>query len=288
MFAQGDISAKIVCDSWSMGVRLTTFECEVPKVFLQDLNTHRMLSRNAASSAAIPTKTIIENIRNGNYYHPPKWFRNTPGMQTVEEITDEYELDSLDDSWGRMVDRACEDAEFLASLGLHKRYANRVLEPYMMVKWLVTATDWDNFLNLRQHGGAQYELQVLAGKIRDLLNTHEPQATKYHVPYLRGWEELDVQTRPITDDEFRQFALISAARCARVSYNKTEAQDRRDEINRAQKLLDSGHMSPFEHIAKVDATWKSRSPYGYCGNFRLPWVQFRKTIKGESVWEPTT
>ena len=54
-------SSRILADSIGPhSVRLTTFEVSLPRPFLSEFNTHRMLSRNSASSRAIPTERLIE------------------------------------------------------------------------------------------------------------------------------------------------------------------------------------------------------------------------------------
>ena len=59
------ISAEIVADSISpSNQRITSFVCIFPRFILSEFNTHRMLSRNAASSRAIPTKKFLEQIIN--------------------------------------------------------------------------------------------------------------------------------------------------------------------------------------------------------------------------------
>ena len=55
------ISAKVIADSvCPKGVRMTTMEIEYPRFILAELNTHRMLSKNSASSRAIPVKSMHE------------------------------------------------------------------------------------------------------------------------------------------------------------------------------------------------------------------------------------
>src|SRR5882672_5561747 len=86
------ISAKIIRDSISPdGHRLTTVEATFPKFLNAELNTHRAFSRNLASSRAIPSKRILEQVENDPYM--PIWYgANMAGMQAPEEIKD-------DDKW---------------------------------------------------------------------------------------------------------------------------------------------------------------------------------------------
>ena len=58
------ITARILADSVSPeAVRMTTMEIEYPRFILAELNTHRMLSKNSASSRAIPVKAMHEQIK---------------------------------------------------------------------------------------------------------------------------------------------------------------------------------------------------------------------------------
>ena len=59
-----EIKARIVADSMAPnGCRITTFELEFPRIILCEWNTHRQISRNTASSRAIPVAKMIELIR---------------------------------------------------------------------------------------------------------------------------------------------------------------------------------------------------------------------------------
>ena len=56
------ISAKVIADSISNGVRITSLQLHLPKFILAELNTHRVFSRSSASSRAIPTDKIIQML----------------------------------------------------------------------------------------------------------------------------------------------------------------------------------------------------------------------------------
>ena len=66
------------------GVRLTTFVLEYPRFIHSELMTHRVFSRNASSSRAIPVSKIIDNIEN-DIAMPVHWGKNQKGMQAREE-----------------------------------------------------------------------------------------------------------------------------------------------------------------------------------------------------------
>ena len=83
------ISAKIVADSISSrGQRLTTLELSYHRFIHSEFMTHRMFSRNATSSRAIPVSTMLSLVRD-NPAIPIHWGKNQPGMQAREELTQE-------------------------------------------------------------------------------------------------------------------------------------------------------------------------------------------------------
>lgn len=53
----------MLADSIASGVRLTTLQVTMPRIVLAEFNTHRMLSRNSASSRAIPVEKRIAQVR---------------------------------------------------------------------------------------------------------------------------------------------------------------------------------------------------------------------------------
>ena len=64
---KGGISAEIVGDSISDMVdnkRIITYVLEYPRFIHSEFMTHRLFSRNAASSRVIPVKKVIELVEN--------------------------------------------------------------------------------------------------------------------------------------------------------------------------------------------------------------------------------
>ena len=79
--------AKILADSISLaGHRLTTFEVCFPRIVLAEFNTHRVFSRNSASSRAIPVKKMLEKVQKDPFV-PSYWGKNQKGMQAAEQIS---------------------------------------------------------------------------------------------------------------------------------------------------------------------------------------------------------
>lgn len=267
--------AKIVLDSVSPdGVRLTTMEIVIPRIVLAEFNTHRVFSRNSASSRAIPVKKMLQRV-NDDPYIPEIWTSNQPGMQG-EVITDGNKLALCKMHWLGARDEMVDRVECLLNVGLHKQTTNRLLEPFMWHTIIVTATEWSNFFHLRNHEHAHPAIQRTAACMQKIFETNDPVKVPWggwHRPYVPLDEHLDE----------RDATKVSAGRCARVSYLTHDGErDPVKDVELHDKLLGNGHMSPLEHVAqcrlhKGERIW-FRSEFG---NFRPPWVQYRKTIPNE-------
>lgn len=261
------ISATIVLDSISKeGKRLTTFELVLPKQLLAQLNTHRSLSKNAASSRAIPTKTFKQSI----LYQPvmPVWTYNKPGM-VGDRVVDLDEISGMDRVWLETRDIVLEQVDKLVKLGVHKQTANRLLEPWFYAKVVCSATDLDWFFYLRDSGNAQEEIAILARCMKAALAESTPtllSLDEWHIPYILP----DEQCLPL-----ETCLKISVARCARVSY-KTHDNNLLSTIEKDLKLFEQLkndlHLSPFEHQARP-----ATIPGYRCTNFK-GWVQNRELV----------
>lgn len=280
------ITAKIISDSINAhnGVRLTTFECEIPRIILAENNTHRVFSRNASSTRAIPTKTLISQIWNDPFI-PVYWGKNQAGMQAKEELTG-FNLTAAKFAWKAASRIACCVAWTLSKIGMHKQIAGRVLEPFMMTKWLVTATEFDNWYNLRDHSDAQPEIQALAREMKSAQEKSVPKALhqgQWHIPYVKT-EYLMIDgkhTQKYFDNYGNEISLadalkISTSCCAQVSYRKNnESLEKAIEIHNKLLYSNPKHASPCEHqatpILTDDTTIFSR-------NFRC-WDQYRIIVE---------
>lgn len=259
------ISAKIIADSISPhGVRITTFELEYPRFIHSEFMTHRMFSRNAASSRAIPVERAISLVRE-NTAMPIHWGKNQPGMSAKEEcnalLSGDAEFDGYtrEEWWNEARDMAILHAEEFARRGYHKQIVNRLLEPFMHIKVVLTATEYENFWWLRDHKDAQPEIADLARVMREEYNKSQPIELahgEWHVPYYGeghwphggiGEDHTNVDAAGYT---LEQAIAISASCCAQVSYRKLD-----DSLEKAEgiyrRLVESErvHASPFEHQA---------------------------------------
>ena len=274
--------AKILKDSVSpSGVRLITWELTYPRFVHAELMTHRVFARNSASSRAVPTKKMLERIKNDPVF-PKYWGKNQSGMQANEELSaDDIELTKRE--WLELRDITMSYVERWLERGLHKQIANRPLEAWMFITVIVTATEWDNWYGQRTAEQAQPELRWVAREMFDIQHESKPTLIdygKWHTPLLEK-DEIEILTHI---EGWSQEALkdISVGRCGRVSYLTHEGiRDPSEDVKLAKdKMKPFGHMSPFEHVATpIDA----RSDNQWAGPF-YGWLQYRKIIPGESVY----
>lgn len=143
------IEAKIIADSKNeFGNRITTLIVTMPRYILAEFNTHRMLSKNSASSRAIPFEKNLESVKN-NPFIPIAFMKDHKGMQGTEYFSSKEDILTCKDIWNRSKDSAITNSTFLAGFGITKQLANRLLEPFMWHTVIVTGTEWENFFALR-------------------------------------------------------------------------------------------------------------------------------------------
>lgn len=282
------ITAEVICDSVSAaGARITSMQLEYPRMVHSELMTHRLFSRSASSSRAIPVTKIIQRVMDDPAM-PVAWGLNQRGMQAGEEVTGDVRKKAID-IWLSARDAAVAHAEQLIELGLAKQVVNRILEPFAHIRVIVTATDWTNFFNLRCHPAADPTMQLLALTMNEALFASTPKRlrdSEWHLPYVTAVERQQIDWYDDGDDTghlpLETAIKYSVARCARVSYAKhgTENIDHIADVDLYDKLLASGHMSPFEHQAfpLFNAHEKSANFTG--------WFQYRKRLPHESVYQP--
>lgn len=279
------ITAKVIEHSKS-GVGapdLITLQLAYPRFIHSEFMTHRLFSRNAASSRAIPVAKMIEQVRT-NPAMPVHWGKNQPGMQAHEELQDTVEARQ---SWQRAARQAADLAEHMNAIGLHKQVANRILEPFQIMHVIVTATEWDNFFALRDHEDAEPNIRMLAQQMRAAIIMSNPRkvwsgshlSDNWHLPYVTAEERAQCPEEPY------YLAKLSAARCARVSYLTHEGKkpDPQKDLDLYERLVGSEplHASPIEHQAYPDRKPLGSNDWFHAkqhGNF-VGWVQLRKTVE---------
>jgi hypothetical protein len=287
------ISARVLCDSISpQGQRLTTMEWTFPRVILAEVNTHRMLSRNAASSRAIPTEKLIQRVVDDPFV--PEFRQNQKGMQ-AGDVLDDDQAELARTLWLEGRDDAVNKARLMHTLNIHKQYVNRLLEPWMFCTIIVSATDWANVWHLRCSPEAEPSFQAVATMAREAMEASQPKevpAGWWHWPLIEDQDIQDVQAyldssayhggEGISCSHMEMVlpeyvTKVSVGRCARVSYLTHEGKrDVLADIELHDRLAKSGHWSPFEHVATPDTERE------YWGNF-AGWRQYRKDFANENV-----
>ena len=239
------ITAKIILDSINIaGIRITTFQLSYPQYIHPQVLTHRAFSRNASSSRAIPVKTMLEDAINNFEY--PTFKANQPGMAAENELPEDN-FKAAEYIWGKAFETAVLACRTLEQLGVHKQSVNRLLQPFTNINVVLTATDFENFFDLRLAHDAQQEIQELARCMKEALDNSTPCKLRYnewHIPFILQEEE--------TEYTLADRLLTSVARCARVSYNKqNRISSLSEDAELAFRLIKDGHYSPLEHVAKA-------------------------------------
>ncbi len=277
--------AEVVADSTSNAeIRLISVEVTMARFVLAELNTHRVFSRNSASSRAIPTEKQLKRILS-KPYTPREWGQNAAGMSSREILSDN-EAETADRLWlaardcmvvyanrlngglESIKDPELQDilrdkeldkdygSDILTDSKVHKQFVNRLLEPFMYHTVLITATEWNNFFALRINEAAQPEIRRAAELIQKAIDESKPEKLddkELHMPYI--------------DDELRHgfepevLKKVATARAARLSYlnqarhkesltkGKSVREIIQEDVNLHDHLVSSGHMSPLEHVA---------------------------------------
>ena len=303
------IEAKIVADSICNGNRITSFILTYPRFIHAELMTHRMFSRNSASSRAIPFEKMVKMVEEDPFI-PIAWQKSHVGMQGTEYWGKE-ESDKMDLEWLQARNKAIYQARMLHYAGVTKQLCNRLLEPFMWHTVLVTATEWENFFELRcpkyklfglgggpqksrkdwlkymqfssmlhpsqypkteeewwsiSESSAEIHIQSLAEAMWDARNESTPkqlQAGEWHIPFgdrfnndggkfvkylMKIWQNKQAPTNGNEEERVK----IATARCARLSYMTFDGDiDYEKDIKLHDSLLESHHMSPFEHCCRA-------------------------------------
>lgn len=316
------ISAKPILSSQLIGHphRLDTILATYPRWIHAEGRTHRalriaeglevlpptpslmedpLLSRNAASSRAIPVAKMIEDILSDPAV-PVFWGKNVAGMQANEELP-KHLASKARDIWLSSMHAAIAHARAMVALGIddaerpigaHKQIVNRMLEPYMHIRVLVSATEWSNFLALRIHEAAEPHIQLLAREIKaclDLPAMQELRPGDWHLPFV------DESDKNFARDNFPQNQLdylrkLSTARCASTSYLTVDSKPMLPSVAEAlhDKLVGASplHASPAEHPAQADekgtlfnATWRNAGQHRNYVGFR----QYRAMLPNDTL-----
>lgn len=272
------MKAEVIAHSVTdLSIEMVTWELECPRFIWAEMLTHGRLSKNASSSRAIPNKRLTQDILDHTAM-PVFWGGNKPGMQAGEEIDAQVqdpitgEMLSREDAWKRAASYGVAWARAFHEAGYHKQLSNRLCENLGHIRAVVSGTELENFFNLRCHPDAQPEINALARMMRSSLRKSEPRLLKneeWHLPYVtledrQKLVKIVLQSDKLKGATITQVAeianglarLVSAARCARVSYKTfhgtTSTLEEDLKLCRQLALSVPGHWSPFQHQAKPD------------------------------------
>lgn len=263
--------------------RLTTISARFPRAVLAEVNTHRVFSRNSASSRARSVKATIEDVMTRPYI--PLFTANQKGMggQYVtaevreraivawEAARDAAVVSELRMLLGDLLADSGTDQEIAAdyvalldlyyekvynaenpdpaALSIHKQNANRLIEPFSWHEAIITSSYWDNFLDLRNHDEAQPEIRAMAKLVDATLRASQPEVTWLHLPFIAP-EDKPALSPLVRFADIRDVSLRSSTECAQISYrDKSRAVKANATTALGERLLLSKHFSPFEHVA---------------------------------------
>lgn len=238
------ITAKVIAHSRNkIGTELLTFELQYPRYIHAEVMTHRVFSRNAQSSRAIPVERAIQLVLEEPV--EPIFMKNQRGMQADNRLSG-VELDDARRTWALARAAAVSAAERMLDIDVHKQVANRLLEPFSHIKVILSGTEFENFYKLRIAPDAQQEICELAIAMKSAAERSNPvkrSEGSWHLPYI---SEDEIANVPL-----KYLKQASVARCARVSYlNHDRSSPRIDKDMELYSFLkESMHLSPFEHVA---------------------------------------
>lgn len=281
--SKAQFSAKVLADSVNVcGNRLTTWEVTYPRIIHSEMLRHRIMSRNAASSRAVPIERFIGAVIETPFI-PLHIGAAQGGMQAfneVDETTRKMLVNDIADCRFGMTALA----EYLSKRGVHKQVANRYLEPFLFITEIISTTSFRHFELLRDHPMAEPHIQIVARMMSQTRSESIPellQVGQWHLPLI--YEE----DKHLSLEDQKK---VSVARCARVSYvRQNEIKDYADDFALHDRLVgsDPKHASPTEHQATPEV--KNLGALGdplwvplKSGNF-LGWKQYRKEIIGEFI-----
>lgn len=261
---KGICSATVIASTRNpyTGTVITTMELVYPRFIHSEFMTHRMFSRNASSSRAIPVERLIKEAT----VIPIHWTKNEKGMVGKETFSED-DIERLKAQWGCARYSAKYNARNMSFIGVHKQVANRLLEPFSFIRVVCTATEWNNFFTLRMAPDAEPHMNDLAHAMYDSMYNSVPIEALEHKPYCDNLPK-----------DFNEPWIVSGARCARVSYNKyTGVPSIVSEDTKLYKSLrDNGHMTPLEHYCFA------YNDKGFYANLRS-WASHRYCIEHNSL-----
>jgi hypothetical protein len=273
--------SKVIAFSISdLGNEIITWEITVPKWLVGEINTHKVeIERNSASSRAVPTKLIIDMVE--EFPCLPIWRYNQSGMTPAEPLDKEDEA-YANQVWLETRDLVVAQVQKLQKLPsgrtVSKGTANRPLEFVMWTKIVLTMTGGggigiNNFFGLRDKPEAQPEFQYVAHIMHKQYHNSTPKLQEWHIPYFNwdkikieenGYYRIDDRLYSDVGEMYKQLAIISSARCGRVThYKQGQEFTIEEEMKRGQSFAENGHFSPLRHASRAGGNQWYGNMYGW-------------------------
>ena len=197
------------------GAEIFTLLTEYPRFIHSEVLRHRNVSHSVASSRAIPAKLLMGQVRD-NPAMPVLWPKQHKGMQGTEVFEN---CAYLAHEWRELKDHVLQGSEHLTELGLSKQLTNRLIEPWVMCRDVMTFTRpqiegffmlrhpwyeiddykngqpiknivWEGKVNL--NFPAEYNIQNLAIEMKKAMDDSEPDELlegDWHLPFVTIFNE---------------------------------------------------------------------------------------------------
>lgn len=181
-----------------------SWEITFPRTVLAQFNTHRVFSRNATSSRAIPTRRVMRDMA---VFSPTEWRLNNPGMQSKAEpgpfktlyfrliwalarASNKFfvRLFMLGDNIPWLMKKVRNTNWEYRLAGAHKEIVNRLLEPFSFGVVIASTSEWNNFYRLRIDKHAQVEIREPAEMMRTTEVATIAVASRVHLPMFAPME----------------------------------------------------------------------------------------------------
>lgn len=257
---EGGIEAECLLKTEGLYAPLITLRVRFPRFVAEQFLKHRMFSCNAVSSRAMSVPKMNRWIQE-NPSKPLFWGAQVKGMQPQEECNNliedidtfgtyiGFEGSTREEAWEWSKTHAMATAQAFWEAGYHQQIPNRLTHAFQMAEYIVTATDWSNFFNLRLHDkAAQCEITELARCIEKAIDSAPLSHGEWHLPMLT--------LKDRTELSLEDMLILSAARCAVISYNNHNTGGLMT-LEGARRLFEhlisdtNPHLTPCEHQARV-------------------------------------
>ncbi len=244
-------AAKIVADSVSAitGDRLTTVELTIPRVLLPNLLADINIARSFTDVLDAPVADnmrVLADTPVVPLYWPSATIQNHPAPPMRRE-----KAAAARETWLRARDEAVACAETLTTIGAHHSIANRLLEPYLPQRVLLTSTEWRDFFDQRLQRIStdplvSADLTEVTDQVRRLLEKSQPEKLslgEWHLPYIRSFE---LNFLPVT-----QAIQVSIARCNSGIDPEEEIFNIEQDLEHYAAIMRTAKpaLSPLEHVA---------------------------------------